>query len=173
MLAFLLVATGCTTVTVYRSDPTTQLVSNEYFSVEFEPQRAQGYDYFNSFRFVLTNKTDKDIILDWSKTYYLRGGKKFGQWGWEEMTFDQLKEIKAQPLVTINAGDMLTDVIFPINLVGKQRSQEQLTGRRPEDRFVLGVVPEGQNGMELNIKHNGKVVKQRVTLTITSERYSK
>ena len=97
--------TGCSTVTVYHSNPHTQLASNDYFDVEFEPQLAEGYHYFNAFRFVLTNKTDKDLILDWTKTYYLRGGKKFGQWGWEEMTFDQLKDAKEHPLITIEAGE--------------------------------------------------------------------
>ena len=173
MVAFSFLFAGCAKVTVYRSDPPTQLAGNDYFDVEFEPQRAKGYDYYNSFRFVLTNKTNKDLILDWSKTYYLRGGKRSGQWGWEEMTFDQLKETKDQPLVTINAGDMLTDVIFPLNLVGKKRLQEMPTGPTTEDRYVLGVIPEGQNGIELYIKYNGKIIKQRVTLTITSQQYTK
>lgn len=173
MLALLFVMTGCATVTVYQSNPTTARVSNEYFDVEFEPQLASNYHYFNSFRFVLTNKTDKDLVLDWSKTYYLKDGKKFGQWGWEEMTFEQLEQTKTQPLVTIEAGDMLSEVIFPLKLVGKQRMREQLTGTKPEDSYVLGVIPEGQSGIELNIKHNGKTIKQRVTLTITSQQYTK
>jgi hypothetical protein len=173
MVAFLFIFAGCSTVKVYQSNPHTQLASNDYFDVEFEPQLAKDYHYFNSFRFVLTNKTDKDLILDWSRTYYLRGGKKFGQWGWEEMTFEDLKEAKAQPLITIEAGDMLTNVIFPIKLVGWKKQQEQITGPKTEDRFVLGVIPEGQNGIELYIKHNGKIITQRVTLTITSVEYTK
>jgi hypothetical protein len=164
---------GCSTVKVFQSNPPTQLASNDYFDVEFEPQLAKDFHYFNSFRFVLTNKTDKALILDWSKTYYLQGGKKFGQWGWEEMTIEKLKEAKAQPLITIEAGDMLTDVIFPLKLVGWKRQQEMSTGPTVEDRFVLGVLPEGQNGIELYIKHNGKIINQRVTLTITSVEYTK
>ncbi len=173
MVVVAFIFAGCSTVKVYQSNPATQLASNDYFDAEFEPQLAKNYHYFNSFRFVLTNKTDKDLILDWSKTYYLRGGKKYGQWGWEEMTFEELKETKAQPLITIEAGDMLTDVIFPLKLVGKQHQQEQMTGTKPEDRYILGVLPEGQNGIELYIKQNGKIIKQRVTLTINSVEYTK
>ena len=173
MVVVAFIFAGCSKVRVYDSNPPTQMASNDYFDVEFEPQLAKDHHYFNSFRFVLTNKTDKDLILDWSKTYYLRGGKKFGQWGWEEMMFEELKQTKAQPMITIEAGNMLTDVIFPLKLVGWQQQQEQITGPKKEDRFVLGVLPEGQNGIELYIKYNGKIIKQRVTLTINSVEYMK
>ena len=126
LVAFLILFAGCSTVKVYHSNPPTQLASNDYFDVEFEPQLARNYHYFNSFRFVLTNKTDKDLTLDWSKTYYLQGGKKFGQWGWEEMTFEELKQTEAQPQITIGSREMLTDVIFPLRLVGKKRLPKPL-----------------------------------------------
>ena len=173
MAIFLFVIAGCSTVKVYQSNPPTKLASNDYFDVEFEPQLAAGHHYFNSFRFVLTNKTDKDLILDWSKTYYLQNAKRFGQWGWEEMTFEDLKEVKDQPLITIEAGDMLTDVIFPINLIGWQKQQERITGSKKEDRFVLGVVPEGQNGIELSIKQNGKIIRQKVNVMVSVETFTK
>ncbi len=173
MAIFVFMLSGCGTVKVYQSNPATKLVSNEYVDVEFEPQQAAGYNYFNSFRFVLTNKTDKDLILDWSKTFYLQNGKRFGQWGWEEMTFEQLKEVKDQPLITIEAGDMLTDVIFPLKLIGWQQQKERITGPKTEDRFVLGVVPEGQNGIELYLKQNGKIIRQKVNLMISVEEYMK
>ena len=85
------------------------------------------------------------------------------------MTFEQLKEVKDQPLITIEAGDMLTDVIFPIKLIGWQRAQERITGPKKEDRFVLGVIPEGQNGIELNVKQNGKTIRQKVNVMISVE----
>jgi len=117
MIVLLVSLTGCAQVSIYSSSPTTRYVSNDYFNAEFEPQKAEGKNYFNAFRIVFKNKTDEDLIIDWSKTYYLLNGRENGRFGWEGMTFEELKEIKSQPLVTIHAGNTYSEVIFPLKLI--------------------------------------------------------
>ena len=56
---------------VYQSSPKLQGTGTASFEATLEPLRAEGYDYYNSFRFGFTNKTDKDLVIVWSESYYL------------------------------------------------------------------------------------------------------
>lgn len=61
-LVFALV--GCAGAEVYTSNPRVQIVSNEYFTAELEPQLKPGQNFFATFRFVLTNRTTKELQID-------------------------------------------------------------------------------------------------------------
>ncbi len=87
------VLTGCATVPVYTSDPTTATVENEIFTVELEPHLKSGTNYFDSFRYVLVNNSNRDLILDWQNTFYLKNGARFGHWGWKGMSLEQLQDL--------------------------------------------------------------------------------
>ena len=167
MVVVAFIFAGCSTVKVYRSDPPTQLASNDYFDAEFEPQRAKGYDYFNSFRFVLTNKTDKDFILDWSKTYYLRNGKRHGNFGWEGLTFEQLRDIQEEPEILIGPGKTDSIEIFPTKLIGWKEEGVRMKATTPEAGFTLTPLPEGENGMSIAVLQNGKLLRKRIVVKIT------
>ena len=172
ILILLLVLIGCAQVRVYSSSPSIQRVSNEVFNAEFEPQLAEGRHYFNAFRLVITNKTDKNLDLDWSKTYYLLNGSKTGQFGWEDMTFDELEGIKSQPVVTINSGNTLSTVVFPLKLIAYHediRGSSVKPTDRSEKRFYPGVIPEGESGINLYLKQNGKILQERITFNINLE----
>ncbi len=163
---------GCAQVRVYSSSPSLQRVSNEYFDAEFEPQLAEGRHYFNTFRLVITNKTDKNIDLDWSQTYYLLNGRRNGQFGWDDMTFDALEGIKSQPLVTIKPGNTLSTIVFPLKLIAYHediRGSSVKPNARSEDRFYPGIIPEGESGIYLYLKHGGKVLRERITFNINLE----
>jgi hypothetical protein len=75
---------------IYNSSPSTQTVSTRHYEFTLEPLRAEGYNYYNQFRYKVTNKTDGDLIIDWSETYYLQNGKKYGHFGWVGLTFEEL-----------------------------------------------------------------------------------
>ena len=169
LLSFL---AGCAQVRVYSSSPSIQRVSNEVFNAEFEPQLAEGRHYFNAFRLVITNKTDKNLDLDWSQTYYLLNGRRNGQFGWEEMTFDELEGIKSQPLVTISPGNTLSTVVFPLKLIAYHediRGSSVKPNAKSEERFYPGVIPEGESGISLYVKQDSKVIRERITFNISLE----
>jgi hypothetical protein len=173
LMAFLFLA-GCAQVKVYSSRPEMQDITNDYFQAEFEPQRAEGKPYYDSFRLVFRNKTDKDLIVDWSKSYYLRDGKRFGLFGWEDMTFEQLKEAKALPLVPVSPGKTYAILIFPLKLIAWEYYRRDSTPlRKPEEAFSPGVIPEGKNGIRLYVMQDGKVISETMNLDIRMETYRK
>ncbi len=98
---FALILVGCAKEQIYSSSPPMQTASTSSFDVELEPLKAEGYDYYNRFRYQFTNKTNGDLVIDWSETFYLRNGKKYGHFGWEGLTFEQLREVKEEPKITI------------------------------------------------------------------------
>jgi hypothetical protein len=172
ILILLFILAGCAQVRVYSSSPAIRSISNAYFDAEFEPQLAEGRHYFNAFRLVITNKTDKDLVLDWSKTYYLLNGRRNGQFGWEKMTFEELRGIKDQPYVTIRPENTLSTVVFPLKLIAWEEYRRGSTRKqdsKPEESFYPGVVPEGESGISLYIKQDDKVMQERITFNITLE----
>lgn len=167
-LALLLIFSGCATVNVYNANPSFETVDNEYFDLLIEPQPSAGHYYFNAFRFVLTNKTSRPLSIVWEESYYLLNGRKNGQFGWEGMTFEKLKEIRRNPYVAIKAGDTLTGVVFPLKMLARLSLSERarLGESRPEDQFAMGPLPQGKNGMLLTVRADGKIIQETVVFEI-------
>jgi hypothetical protein len=67
----ILVLVGCASVRIWTSSPSIQKTGNDYFNAEFEPQLKDSQNFFTTFRLIITNKTDKDLQIDWVKTRYL------------------------------------------------------------------------------------------------------
>ena len=159
-----LAVTGCAAVEVYSSNPAVQKMSNDYFNVELEPQLQEGQNFFTSFRFVLTNKTKKDLHVDWENTFYLFNGRRSGRFVWEGVDWDALKQIRNQPLVPVAAGDTVTAVIFPKSLVGRSRITKT-TGLR----YTRGPLPAGENGIFLVVKQNGREIREKIVVKIEAQ----
>lgn len=159
------ILTGCAGVQVkgYSSDPPVQRVSSDSYEVELEPQLREGQNFFATFRFSFTNKTSKELNIDWENSFYTLNGHKNGRFGWEGITWDGLKEIKAQPLIPVSAGDTLKTVIFPARLLGRSSAGGGSTGGV---RYTLGPLPEGANGISLIVRQNGKVLRQEIVVNI-------
>ena len=166
---FVLVLAGCAKEQIYSSMPPMQTVSTSIFEVKLEPLKAEGYDYYNRFRFQFTNKTSGDLVIDWSETFYLRNGKKYGRFGWEGLTFEQLREVQEEPEVTIAAGK--TDVIelFPIKLIGWKEEGVRMKAATPEAGFTLAPLPEGENGMSIAVMQDGKLLRKKILVNIKLE----
>jgi phospholipid-binding lipoprotein MlaA len=150
-------------VEVYSSKPEIQMVSNDYFTAELEPLLKEGQGFFSTFRFVLTNKTDQELSLDWENSYYLFNGRRNGLFLWEGVTWDSLKEIRSQPLVLVAPGRTFTKVIFPTALVG--RASIMIKGGV---QYTQGVLPEGENGIALVVRQDGKVISEKMVVTISN-----
>jgi len=155
---------GCAGVEVYSSNPGVQRVSNEYFNAELEPLPEKGQNFFSKFRFVLTNKTTKELQIDWENTYYLLNDWRNGRFLWEGVSWDGLKEIRSKPLISVAPGDTITRVIFPKNLMG--RGSAMTTGGV---QYTQGGLPEGENGILLIVRRNGKVVREKMVVNIKTD----
>ena len=164
-----LVVAGCAKEQIYQSKPGMQTVSTRDYEVKLEPLRAEGYNYYNQFRYSFTNKTNGDLIIDWSETFYLQNGKKYGHFGWIGLTFEELKGLKEEPNITVAAGKTEKADLFPIKLIGWKEEGVSLKATTPEAGFTNGVIPAGENGMSLAVIKDGKVLRKKILVTITQE----
>ena len=170
LVVIFLVLTGCATVPVYTSDPTTATVENETFTVELEPHLKSGTNYFDSFRYVLVNNSDRDLIIDWQKTFYLKNGARFGHWGWKGMSLEQLQDLVDQPQITIEAGDTLSGLIFPLKMIAK-RSVTEVSRDEPAPR--PGIIPESESGMLLTVRQGERVFREKLICRISVSHMTK
>ena len=135
--------------------------------LKLEPLKAEGYDYYNRFRYQFTNKTNGDLVIDWSETFYLRNGKKYGHFGWEGLTFEQLREVKEEPKITIAAGKKDAIELFPVKLIGWKEEGVRMKASTPEAGFTLTPLPEGENGMSIAVLKDGKLLRKKIMVNIT------
>ena len=163
----LLALTGCAKEQIYSSSPPLQTVSTSSFEVKLEPLKAEGYNYYNRFRFQFTNKTNGDLVIDWSETFYLRNGKNYGHFGWEGLTFEQLRDVKEEPKITIAAGKTDTTEIFPGKLIGWKEDGVRMKATTPEAGFTLTPLPEGENGMSIAVLKDGELLRKKILVNIT------
>ena len=164
-----LVMTGCAQKQIYRSTPPMQRVSTSDFDVELEPLKAEGYDYYNRFRYQFTNKTNGDLIIDWSNCFYIQNGKRYGRWGWEGLTFEELRGVQEEPDVKISPGGKDAVEIFPLGLIGWREDGVRMKATTPEAGFTLGVIPAGENGLDIAVIKDGKTLRKKVLVQIDQE----
>ena len=155
---------GCAGVEVYSSNPEVQRVSNDYFTAELEPQLKPGQSFFTTFGFTLTNKTNKDLQIDWQNTSYVLDGRRKGRFLWEGVTWDGLEEIQSKPFIPVAPGDTFTSVIFPKNLVGRASAMS-----KGGVQYIQGALPEGESGILLFVRQNGKVIREKMVVVIKSD----
>jgi hypothetical protein len=162
-----LVMVGCAKEQIYSSTPPMQTVSTSDFEVKLEPLKAEGYDYYNQFRYQFINKTGEDLIIDWSETFYLLNGKKYGHFGWVGLTFEELRDVKEQPHITIPAGKPDEVVLFPLKLIGWREEGVMKKATTPEAGFTNTPLPEGENGISIAVLKDGKLLRKKILVKIT------
>jgi hypothetical protein len=169
LIIFSLVFVGCAKEQIYTSTPPMQTASSSSFEVQLEPLKAEGYNFYNRFRYQFTNKTNGDLVIDWSQTFYLRNGKRYGHFGWEGLTFEQLREVKEEPKITIAPGEKDSIEIFPVKLIGWKEDGVRMKATTPEAGFTLTPLPEGENGMSIAVMQDGKLLREQILVKITMD----
>jgi len=164
-----LVLAGCAKEQIYSSNPPMQTVSTSTFEVKLEPLRAEGYSYYNRFRYQFINKTNGDLIIDWSEAFYIQNGKRYGNFGWIGLTFEELRGLKEEPDITVAAGQTETTEIFPIKLLGWKEEGVRMKATTPEAGFTNTPLPVGENGISVAILQDGKVLRKSILVTIVLE----
>ena len=166
---FWLFSAGCAKEQIYSSSPPVQTVSTSAYEVKLEPLKAEGFGYYNRFSYQFTNKTNGDLVIDWEQTYYLRNGKRHGNFGWEGLSFEQLRDVKDEPEITIGPGKTDKIDIFPIKLIGWREDGVRMKATTPEAGFTFTPLPQGENGMSIAVFQNGKLLRKRLVVTITMD----
>ena len=97
----------------------------------------------------------------------MRNGKKYGHFGWEGLTFEQLREVKEEPKITIPPGKKETVEIFPAKLIGWKEEGVRMKATTPEAGFTNAPLPEGENGMSIAVLQDGKLLRKKIMVNIT------
>jgi hypothetical protein len=163
------VVAGCAKKQVYQSKPPIQQVSTSDFEVTLEPLKAEGYDYYNRFRYQFTNTSNGNLVISWENSFYLQNGKRYGRFGWEGLTFEELRGLAEEPDVTIAPGAKDAIEIFPLQLMGWREDGVRMKASTPEAGFTLGVIPVGENGLDIAVIKDAKILRKKVLVKITQD----
>jgi hypothetical protein len=166
IIFILFVFTGCVSSTVWRSTPIVQNAENEYYEAQLEPL-TNDHKFFVSFRLTVTNKTAKNLEIDWNKTVYIHNGRTRGGFVFKGIKPEDIRK-STVPADTIPGGHTFSKVISPYKLVAWAPLRESSVGGT-ESSIYPGILPAGENGMVLVVRLNGKEVIEKITLTIVAQ----
>jgi len=166
IFSFLLVfVTGCApdpTIT-WKSAPEIQKTSSDCCEAQLEPVTSGKGPFFDAFRLVITNTTDKDMQIDWNRTRYVESGIRHGGFVWQGIDSKQVREASVPPDI-ISPGETFSRVIFPHKKIA------YAPGYQKGWKLQGGLIPEGENGIDLVVKQNGQVIRHRITVRIVEEK---
>ncbi|MGA9178164.1 MAG: hypothetical protein WBZ05_13065 [Desulfobacterales bacterium] len=161
----LTIAAGCAPTLVSISTPQIRTVENSYYTAQFEPL-AEGKNYFDRFRLQVTNKTGKDLEIDWNKTRYIYNGRDIGVFVFKGIQPENIKNSTIPP-DTISAGQSFSKDISPLKLLAR----EPLTGKGARaGEITFGPIPVGESGIFLFIRQNGNTIKEKIAVKITEQK---
>lgn len=155
-LGFVAVGMGCAPRYAWKSEPNLKQISNEYFSATISPVYL-----FNGYKgFVLTihNNTKSNLEVDWSKSFYVFGGKQHGLFS--PKGFVRGEKDKPMPPDTVPADSVFSKEIFPTNLIYYS------------DLFkseVYEPMKPGDNGVYLTVRVEGKEITETLLLHLSQE----
>ena len=141
---------------VWKSNPNMQQASNEYFDATISP--IFTFDGYKGFILYIHNKTPKNLELDWDKTFYLYRGKKEGDFWFKDIPYGEKKKRRKSNIIT---GSMFSKEIFPNSLLYLSTIAKA---------WVHEPMKEGENGVLLTVKVNGKEVTETLTLYFTESK---
>ncbi|MCG8617258.1 MAG: hypothetical protein MI802_13650 [Desulfobacterales bacterium] len=168
VLISLLLLAGCTAATYeYTSTPISSTVSTQAFDAAFTPEKNDG-EYFNRFRVDIKNLSDSPLEVDWNKTVYLLNGKNRGRFVWAGIDPATVKAGKV-PFDVVGPGQSLSRIISPLSKVAISQRKDHRAGKDKAGLYA-GILPAGENGILLTVKHDGKSVVKKMLVVIVEEK---
>lgn len=157
--------TGCAPTLVSISTPEIQTVENSYYTAQFKPLR-EGKNYFDYFRLEITNKTHKDLEIDWNNTRYFYNGRDLGVFVFKGIQPENIRSLTITPDV-IPTGQSFTKDITPLKLLAR----EPITGKGAKaGKITPGPIPTGENGIILFVRGNGQAIQEKMIVKITEKK---
>ncbi len=152
---------GCATSKVWISSPVAQTAGNPYYEAKIEPLKSVN-KFFVSFLLVVTNKTDKNLEVDWNKTRYIYNGRTHGVFVFDGIRPEDIKSLTI-PADTIVSGQNFSKTISPFKLLARAPIKDRYT-----DKPIIspGIMPNGKNGIHLVIRQNGKEIIEKISVNI-------
>ena len=128
---------------------------NDYFTMEISP--VCNADGCKSFNLTVTNKTDKNLELDWNKTFYIRHGQKTGGFMFEGVTYKDRHNARSPDIIP--PGDELSARVWPNDLVCYVIGKNGGWQKKP--------MPMGENGVCLTVKIEDKEVSEELSVSLS------
>lgn len=162
--------TGCAGQTnpsnlTWTSTPMVQNVSNPNFEASFEPIKL-GNNYFAAFQLTITNKTDKDLHINWNRTLYLYKNKTYGVFVFGGITPSDVKNATIPDDIVPPGGRLLKEVM-PYKLVAWMPIEKGAPG---DQSIKPGILPAGENGILLRVEKSKKPVTEKLSVKIIGEK---
>jgi hypothetical protein len=157
----LTVGAGCApSKTLWISNPAVQTKGNSYYEAKIEPVKGE-HDFYTSFNLWITNKTDKNMEIDWNRTQYIHNNKIHGVFVFKGIRPEDIKYSTVPPDIIPPRGSF-SKVISPYKLIAwaPVRDRSKDSGIKP------GIIPAGSNGILLVVRQSGKKIVQRMTIEI-------
>lgn len=155
---------GCTTAKkAWISSPGIQSSGNPYYTARLEPL-TKDHKFFVSFRLMVSNKTGKSLAVDWNKTRYIHNGRTRGVFVFQGISPDDIKN-STIPSDIIPAGERFAKVISPYKLLARGPISDRSKGITAPNMYP-GIMPNGENGILLVVRQNGKEISEKMTLNI-------
>lgn len=153
-LTLVLIGVGCASKPVWKSEPNTSKLENQYFYAAISPIFI--FDGYKGFMFTIHNKTSNNIEVVWSKCFYLQNGEKNGNFMSAGMSNRERK--KPMPDEVVPGDGLFQKEIFPSNLA--EFSSLALA-------WVYNPMKAGENGILLTLKVGGKELTEKLTVNFT------
>lgn len=173
-LLSMIIVLGCAAGTVYESQPEVRTVEGSTFVARLEPFKdlEPAFDefrkyqepIFNAFRLAVENRSTLPLVVDWERSRYLHAGRPQGRFMFQGVNAENLH---APPSDTILPGETLSKVIWPVGLIA-YAPYVSPSVRPGQSGFARGPLPQGENGIELVLVQEGKMLRQRLLVMIVS-----
>ena len=158
------IASACAPTRVWTSDPAFATADSGRYAVQFMPL-TDDKNFIQQFRVLVTNRSDKELQIDWNATRYLFNGRPNGLFFFEGI--DETN-INNPPPDIVAAGQTLMKVIAPVQLMAiKPARSSQFKG---QPAFSTGPVPAGTSGIALVLRQNGQVFREKLSVTVKISR---
>ena len=161
----LVTASGCAARKSWVSSPEVETVSNPSYQAEFEPLK-RGYEFFVSFLLSVTNKTDENLEIDCNKTRYIHKGLNYGGFVFKDIDPAEVRNSTIPPDI-IPARGKFSKVISPYRLLARAPLRDQSIS---ESTISAGILPDGENGIVLVVRQNGKEIVDKMMVTIEEKK---
>jgi hypothetical protein len=164
----LTMGTGCAPAKkIWISSPAIQNAGNDYYDAKLEPL-TKAHDFFVSFLLSITNKTDKNLEIDWNKTRYILRGRSYGVFVFKGINPEDIKNATIAPDV-ISAGKTFSRVISPYKLLARAPIRDR--GKTASEAGIHpGILPNGENGILLVVRQNGKEIVEKMMVIIEEKK---
>jgi len=120
------------------------------------------------FRLTVTNRTDKNLEIDWNKTRYVYNGSSRGVFVFKGIKPEDIKNLTI-PSDIIPARSTLSKEISPYKLIARAPVRESGSERG----IYPGLLPKGENGIRLLVRQNGKEIAEKMTVNIVDKEVRK